>query len=63
MHAIRAVLGKLVTVNQDTYPGLGIYWIQIRDTTNSSIILARVYADTTEELYKRAEKVLKGFNN
>ncbi|EOL8937012.1 DUF551 domain-containing protein [Cronobacter dublinensis] len=48
-------VGRLPTINQDDYPGLGSWWVQLRIGEDSEEILARVYGDTPQEAYSRAE--------
>ncbi|EPO1082264.1 DUF551 domain-containing protein [Cronobacter dublinensis] len=48
-------VGRLPTINQDDYPGLGNWWVQLRIGEDSEEILARVYGDTPHEAYSRAE--------
>lgn len=40
-------------LNQDGYPGLGKYYVQLREGKNDGTIVARVYGDTFEELKER----------
>lgn len=48
-------VGRLPTMNQDDYPGLGDWWVQLRIGDDSEEILARVYGDTPQEANSRAE--------
>ena len=48
-------VGRLPTMNQDDYPGLGDWWVQFRIGDDSEEILARVYGDTPQEANSRAE--------
>ena len=48
-------VGRLPTMNQDDYPGLGDWWVQLRIDEDSEEILARVYGDTPQEANSRAE--------
>jgi len=48
-------VGRLSTMNQDEYPGLGDWWVQLRIGENSEEVLARVYGATPQEASNRAE--------
>ncbi|MGP2837145.1 hypothetical protein ACTVJ2_03020 [Serratia nevei] len=47
-------VGTLPTMNQEEYPGLGDWWVQLRIGENHDEILARVYGATPEEAMARA---------
>lgn len=47
-------VGRLPTMNQEEYPGLGDWWVQLRIGENHDEILARVYGATPEEAMARA---------
>ncbi len=47
-------VGRLPTMNQENYPGLGDWWVQLRIGENHDEILARVYGATPEEAVARA---------
>ena len=47
-------VGRLPTMNQDEYPGLGDWWVQLRIGENADEVLARVYGDTPREANNRA---------
>lgn len=47
-------VGNLPTMNQEEYPGLGDWWVQLRIGANHDEILARVYGATPEEAVARA---------
>lgn len=47
-------VGRLPTVNQDAYPGLGDYWVQLRIGQEGEEVLARVYGNTPEQAHNRA---------
>ncbi len=47
-------VGRLPTVNQDDYPGLGDYWVQLRIGQEGEEVLARVYGNTPEQAHNRA---------
>lgn len=47
-------VGRLPTMNQENYPGLGDWWVQLRIGANHDEILARVYGATPEEAVARA---------
>ncbi|WP_455871998.1 hypothetical protein [Serratia proteamaculans] len=47
-------VGRLPTMNQEEYPGLGDWWVQLRIGENHDEILARVYGATPEEAVARA---------
>lgn len=48
-------VGRLPTMNQDDYPGLGDWWVQLRTGKDSDEVLARVYGATPQEANSRAE--------
>ncbi|EMX0849482.1 hypothetical protein AAF302_000689 [Pluralibacter gergoviae] len=48
-------VGHLPTMNQDDYPGLGAWWVQLRIGEGSDEVLARVYGATPQEANNRAE--------
>lgn len=48
-------VGRLPTMNQDDYPGLGDWWVQLRIGEDSDEVLARVYGATPQEANSRAE--------
>ncbi|MGU3413752.1 hypothetical protein ACLBW0_08560 [Enterobacteriaceae bacterium C34A] len=48
-------VGRLPTMNQDEYPGLGDWWVQLRIGEDSDEVLARVYGDSPQEANNRAE--------
>lgn len=48
-------VGSLPTMNQDDYPGLGDWWVQLRIGEDSDEVLARVYGATPQEANNRAE--------
>lgn len=47
-------VGRLPTMNQDDYPGLGDWWVQLRIGKDSDEVLARVYGATPQEANSRA---------
>ncbi|EPY4950802.1 TPA: hypothetical protein ACN68R_000880 [Klebsiella pneumoniae] len=48
-------VGRLPTMNQDDYPGLGDWWVQLRIGEDSDEVLARVYGASPQEANNRAE--------
>lgn len=48
-------VGRLPTMNQDEYPGLGDWWVQLRIGEDYDEVLARVYGATPQEANSRAE--------
>lgn len=48
-------VGRLPIMNQDDYPGLGDWWVQLRIGKDSDEVLARVYGATPQEANNRAE--------
>ncbi|MBB3324905.1 hypothetical protein [Atlantibacter sp. RC6] len=48
-------VGLLPTMNQDEYPGLGDWWVQLRIGEDYDEVLARVYGATPQEANNRAE--------
>lgn len=47
-------VGRLPTMNQDDYPGLGDWWVQLRIGEDFEEVLARVYGSTPQEANNRA---------
>lgn len=47
-------IGNLTTLNQDTYPGLGDWWVQLRIGPDFDEVLARVYGKSPEQARERA---------
>ncbi|WP_426880380.1 DUF551 domain-containing protein [Serratia bockelmannii] len=47
-------VGRLPTMNQEEYPGLGDWWVQLRIGASGDEILARVYGATPDEAVARA---------
>ena len=45
-------VGNLPTLNQDAYPALGAWWVQL---WNGDDVFARAYGSTPEEAHNRAE--------
>lgn len=52
-------VGRLPTMNQDEYPGLGEWWVQLRIGDDFGEVLARVYGDTPQEANNRAEAIAR----
>src|SRR5690554_3696591 len=50
----RVNVGNLPTMNQDEYPGLGDWWVQLRTGPDNDEVLARVYGDSPEQANDRA---------
>ncbi|HBZ4095710.1 hypothetical protein Q7629_09525 [Klebsiella quasipneumoniae] len=48
-------VGRLPTMNQDDYPGLGDWWVQLLIGEDSDEVLARVYGAAPQEANNRAE--------
>ncbi|EFK14688.1 hypothetical protein HMPREF9541_02932 [Escherichia coli MS 116-1] len=48
-------VGRLPTMNQDDYPGLGDWWVQLHIGEDSDEVLARVYGAAPQEANNRAE--------
>ncbi|CAM8131779.1 hypothetical protein KLPMMMO078M2_25100 [Klebsiella pneumoniae] len=48
-------VGRLPTMNQDDYPGLGDWWVQLRIGEDSDEVWARVYGATPQEANNRAD--------
>ncbi|HIE3971875.1 TPA: hypothetical protein ACXNHV_002352 [Serratia marcescens] len=48
-------VGRLPTMNQEEYPGLGDWWVQLRIGSSHDEIVARVYSATPEEAMTRAQ--------
>lgn len=51
--------GRLPTLNQDEYPGLGDWWVQLRIGEGSDEVLARVYGATPQGANARAEALAR----
>lgn len=47
-------VGRLPTMNQDEYPGLSEWWVQLRIGEDGEEVLARVYGNTPEQAHSRA---------
>lgn len=47
-------VGRLPTINQDEYPGLSGWWVQLRIGEDGEEVLARVYGNTPEQAHSRA---------
>ncbi|MCA7086091.1 hypothetical protein K7G19_21095 [Cupriavidus sp. DB3] len=47
-------IGNLTTLNQDTYPGLGDWWVQLRIGPDFDEVLARVYGKSPAQARERA---------
>ncbi|WIJ63898.1 hypothetical protein OI978_24345 [Serratia nevei] len=47
-------VGRLPTMNQEEYPGLGDWWVQLRIGASGDEFLARVYGATPDEAVARA---------
>lgn len=45
-------VGNLPTINQDDYPALGVWWVQLWDGDH---VFARVYGSSAKEAHDRAE--------
>lgn len=52
-------VGRLPTMNQDDYPGLGDWWVQLRIGEDFDEVLARVYGATPQEANNRAEALAR----
>lgn len=51
-------VGRLSTVNQDEYPGLDAWWVQLWDGSGDDAkVVARVYGATPEQADQRAEAI------
>lgn len=47
-------VGNLPTMNQDEYPGLGDWWVQLRTGEGNDEVFARVYGDSPDKARERA---------
>lgn len=47
-------VGNLPTMNQDEYPGLGDWWVQLRTGEGNGEVFARVYGDSPDKARERA---------
>ncbi len=47
-------VGRLPTMNQDEYPGLSGWWVQLRIGEDGEEVLARVYGNSPEQAHNRA---------
>jgi len=50
-------VGNLPTMNQDEYPGLPDWWVQLRIGTDGDEVLARIYGSTPHEAMMRARAI------
>lgn len=50
----RLTVGNLPTVNQDEYPALGDWWVQVWDGDR---VVARAYGDTPEAAHDMAKTI------
>lgn len=52
------VVGSLPTMNQDPYPALGAWWVQLwGESGDDSRVIARAYGDSPEQATQRAEQI------
>ena len=49
------IVGNLLTLNSEEYPGLGFWWLQIRSGEDAGNIVARVYGDDKFEIFPNAQ--------
>lgn len=59
--ALRYRVGNLSTLTEEDCPGLGGVFVQIWDT-ELDVVHARVYADSSHQAYKNAEKIIDHLN-
>lgn len=59
---MKVKVGNLPTINQDEYPGLGQWWLQLRNADNTDEVVLRVYADSVEEVVERANQIASAIN-
>jgi|GEM_PF-4999914 hypothetical protein len=52
-------IGALPTMNQDEYPGLGAWWVQLRIGQGNDEVLARVYGASPEQAHSRAQALAR----
>ncbi|UHQ21924.1 hypothetical protein LVB77_14745 [Lysobacter sp. 5GHs7-4] len=55
-------VGRLPTMNQSEYPGLGDWWVQLRIGPDRDVILARVFGDSPDQAKERAIAVASALN-
>ena len=53
-------VGNLPTMNQDQYPTLGTWWVQVRDAQDE--IIMRVYGESVEQVRARAHMIADAIN-
>ena len=49
------MIGNAITLNDEDYPGLGDWWVQLRIGPNRDEVLARIYGSSGQEVRERAE--------
>lgn len=49
-------VGNMPTLNQDCYPGLGMWWVQIWDL-QADTVLCRAYGESPEMAHKNATDI------
>ena len=56
--------GSLTTYNQDTYPGLDAWFVQLWDGSGEdAMVVMRVYGGTPEQARERADLIVKALNS
>lgn len=54
------VIGRLPTMNQDPYPSLGDWWVQLWDGSGDDAkVIARAYGSTPQEAHERASMIAR----
>lgn len=56
--------GNLPALNQDEYPGLGAWWVNIwKGGGPDAVVVARAYGDTPDHAQERAQKIAAAANS
>ncbi len=59
---MKVYAGSLVTVNQEIYPSLGGWFVQIWLASDPSEVVARAYGHTPDQARERAEMIVKALS-
>lgn len=59
---MKVQVGNLPTLNQDEYPGLGDWFVQLWNADNLDLVVARVYGNTPFEAMEKAHSMADKIN-